>query len=506
MGGAAEMSKTKIEWTQETWNPVRGCSRVSRGCERCYAERQAARGLPGLKSPTTGEPFARMTPSGPRWTGHVELIESMLDIPLRRKKPTTYFVNSMSDLFHEALPDEAIDRVFAVMALCPQHTFQVLTKRAKRMRDYISTLHDCANDSRQVRVGMRYSWPLPNVWMGVSCENQKTADERIPLLLQTPAAVRFVSAEPLLSAIDFAKWLSYNPVYEVQAERGVCLSSSAERRSGNPTRRNDLEAQKTRLGSVEAAGGEPSLSTPPSGARLRRVLPGAGDAGWGEDLRAGASLGVSALQWADSGRIDSEPRGRQEETQPPEQSSAGDVQRTTDPRHSRSEGGARLQSGRPDELNVQTDDERSREHQNPPVGRRETEVHSGGFRDRIPDGIEDRAGGPALNLIILGGESGPGARPMHPQWARDVRDQCQTAGVPFFFKQWGEWLPIATPRISGVVRETLIIDGSGKTRLCTWNDVMSTVGDLWAVERVGKRAAGRLLDGQEWRQMPEVKQ
>ena len=94
---------------------------------------------------------------------------------------------------------------------------------------------------------------------------------------------------------------------------------------------------------------------------------------------------------------------------------------------------------------------------------------------------------------------------MHPQWARDMRDQCQTAGVPFFFKQWGEWLPIATPRISGVVRETLIIDGSGKTRLCTWNDVMSTVGDLWAVERVGKRAAGRLLDGQEWRQMPEVK-
>src|SRR5208337_3481337 len=132
------MGKTSIAWTEYTWNPVRGCSRVSKGCEHCYAERMAARGLPEMKSPTTGEPFAVMTPSGPHWTGKVELIPSMLDVPLRRKKPTTYFVNSTSDLFHERLPWRDIVSVFAVMFLARRHTFQILTKRAKRMQKIIS--------------------------------------------------------------------------------------------------------------------------------------------------------------------------------------------------------------------------------------------------------------------------------------------------------------------------------------------------------------------------------
>ncbi len=188
------MSKTKIEWTEHVWNCVRGCSRVSEGCRNCYAERMAARGLPGMRSPTTGESFAVMTPSGPQWTGRVELIESMLEVPLRRKKPTVYFVNSTSDLFHEALPDKAIDRVFAVMALCPEHTFLVLTKRPERMREYITC----------------WGWTLPNVWPGVSCEDQATADARIPLLLQTPAAVRFLSYEPALGPVDLTQWLPPN--------------------------------------------------------------------------------------------------------------------------------------------------------------------------------------------------------------------------------------------------------------------------------------------------------
>jgi len=117
---------SKIEWTDRTWNPVRGCSRISEGCRFCYAERMAARGLPGLNSPTTGQPFAVVTPSGPRWTGKVELIESKLLEPLKWKNPCRVFVNSMSDLFHADLPDEAIDRVFAAMAGARKHTFQVL--------------------------------------------------------------------------------------------------------------------------------------------------------------------------------------------------------------------------------------------------------------------------------------------------------------------------------------------------------------------------------------------
>ena len=209
------MANTSIEWTDITWNPVRGCSRISRGCERCYAERMAARGLPGMSSPTTGDQFAIMTDSGPRWTGKVELIESKLTEPLHWRKSRLVFVNSMSDLFHDSLPDEAIDRVFAVMALCPQHTFQCLSKRPARMQRYCSdtqTPYRIARVMDTISAANPIQWPLPEVWIGISVEDQKTADERIPLLLHTPAAVRFVSAEPLLSAIEISRWLSPSPI------------------------------------------------------------------------------------------------------------------------------------------------------------------------------------------------------------------------------------------------------------------------------------------------------
>lgn len=205
--------KSDIEWTDATWNPLRGCSRVSEGCRFCYAERMSARGLPGLNSPTTGEPFATMARSGPRWTGRVELIESQLEVPLRWKKPRRIFVNSMSDTFHESVPDGWIDRIFGVMALCPQHTFIVLTKRSERMRKYWSDvdledrLTDIWADGRPDREMWSLMLPLSHVWLGVSCGDQAAADERIPQLLATPAAVRFVSAEPLLGPVDISQWL-----------------------------------------------------------------------------------------------------------------------------------------------------------------------------------------------------------------------------------------------------------------------------------------------------------
>ena len=231
------MGKTSIEWTGETWNPVRGCSRISPGCVNCYAERMAARfvyqnvaGEGGeSQKPGVFHGFAVMRPSGPHWTGKVELIPHMLDVPLKRRKPTTYFVNSMSDLFHEGLPFEDIDRVFAVMALCPQHTFQCLTKRADRMREYFTkeiplsgrdelVAAQAAHTGRIVwdaRGSERHNyfgcgqigdisnrrvfpgWPLPNVHLGVSVEDQQRK-ERIDMLRETPAAVRFLSLEPLL--------------------------------------------------------------------------------------------------------------------------------------------------------------------------------------------------------------------------------------------------------------------------------------------------------------------
>lgn len=207
------MSDTSIQWTNKVWNPVRGCSRVSEGCRNCYAERVAAR-FSDANQPF--HLFADRHKSGSKWTGKVELIENMLNLPLKWRKPQKVFVNSMSDLFHEALSDEAIDRVFAVMALCPQHTFQVLTKRPERMLRWFEGSHErrrdaVADQAQAIRADWCFPvWPLPNVWIGVSVENQATADARIPLLHKTPAAVRFVSYEPALDAVRFDR-IEYNP-------------------------------------------------------------------------------------------------------------------------------------------------------------------------------------------------------------------------------------------------------------------------------------------------------
>ena len=192
--------KSGIQWTDATWNPVTGCSKVSQGCKNCYALRD----WPRVAAP-------RATPNA--YTGReftdVMFHPERLDQPLRWKKPRRVFVNSMSDLFHEKVPDEAIVEVFAVIAEASRHTFQVLTKRPERMRELLSdsAIEDYITDSWRQRGQDRETWslmfPLQNVWLGVSVEDQATADERIPLLLQTPAAVRFVSYEPALGPVDF---------------------------------------------------------------------------------------------------------------------------------------------------------------------------------------------------------------------------------------------------------------------------------------------------------------
>lgn len=219
-------SKSNIEWTGHTWNPLAGCSVVTPGCKRCYAMRLAKR-LGAMGNPL----YAGLTQDsngGAVWTGEMRKApRHTLIEPLRRKKPTVYFVNSMSDLFHENVPDEWIDEIFAVMALCPHHTFQVLTKRAERMRNYVSSgasarvrdwcyrperyFSPAGDPTLHIKTGWpeRWGgWPLPNVWLGVSTEDQTRADERIPVLLNTPAAIRFISAEPLLAPIRFdPTWL-----------------------------------------------------------------------------------------------------------------------------------------------------------------------------------------------------------------------------------------------------------------------------------------------------------
>ena len=225
--------KTAIQWTNATWNPVTGCTKVSPGCANCYIERTPPFRMAGRRFVKGKIP--------------VQLHPERLDKPLHWRQPRRVFVCSMADLFHEDVPDEFIDRVFATMALCgatrmtckwancdhdedrqltgcwmqgdgrehPRHTFQVLTKRPERMREYLSApgrrerIEEVGNDpewsiqwEEPADIIASAGWPLPNVWLGVSAENQKAADQRIPILLDTPAAKRFVSCEPLLGPLD----------------------------------------------------------------------------------------------------------------------------------------------------------------------------------------------------------------------------------------------------------------------------------------------------------------
>lgn len=212
---------TNIEWTDATWNPITGCSVVSAGCKHCYAMRLAGT---RLRHHPSRAGLTRETSAGPVWTGKVRLNEAWLDQPLRWRRPRRIFVCAHGDLFHPAVPVEWIDQVFAVMALAPQHTFQVLTKRPGRMLDWfrrtpytrILRQADILRAARPNLCSVGISDPTRTpwswVWLGVSVEDQPTADERIPLLLQTPAAVRFISAEPLLGPVrlPFARLGEWN--------------------------------------------------------------------------------------------------------------------------------------------------------------------------------------------------------------------------------------------------------------------------------------------------------
>ncbi len=189
---------SKIEWTDATWNPVTGCSVVSPGCTNCYAMRLAGT---RLKHHPSRAGLTKASKAGPVWTGEVRLNEKWLDQPLRWSRERRIFVCAHGDLFHENVPDEWIDRVFAVMAMCPQHTFQVLTKRSARMRQYIvpalARVHARILTKRDWQFAST-EWPLPNVWLGVSIEDLPRGKERALDLANTLAALRYWSVEPLL--------------------------------------------------------------------------------------------------------------------------------------------------------------------------------------------------------------------------------------------------------------------------------------------------------------------
>jgi protein gp37 len=328
---------SKIEWCDATWQPITGCSVVSPGCANCYAMRLAGTRLRDHRSRAG---LTRDTKAGPVWTGEVRLNEQWLDQPLKWWRARRIFVCAHGDLFAEGVPDEWIDRVFAVMALAPQHTFMVLTKLARRMRGYCSR-HDVglrwafAARRSHISAADAVEWTrngLPNLWLGVSVEDQARADERIPELLATPAAKRFISAEPLLGPVS----LEELPI-------------------------------AGRRGTKDALTGEVSI--------------------YGNIVGDHGADPASALDW-----------------------------------------------------------------------------------------------------VIVGGESGPGARPMHPDWARSLRDQCADAGVPFFFKQWGGWLPDHQ---------------SSDPAPYAHAHIGHRFSDGLVAARVGKARAGRRLDGREHNEAPQ---
>jgi protein gp37 len=229
------MNKTSIEWTDFTWNPIRArnlrskdkrtgtfCTRISPGCKNCYASVINRRF-------GTGDEY-----EVPNLAHHEFYIDDrILEEPLRRKKPARIFVGDMFDLFHEAILDQFIDAVVAAAAFADWHTFQFLTKRADRMRAYFQ--HLSADNLRDLRPpdGMLHPWPFQNFWLGVSVESQQYADERIPLLLQTPAAVRFLSVEPQLEAIDLNGVKSDGWWIECPQCEGTC-SEPANNGGGKP--------------------------------------------------------------------------------------------------------------------------------------------------------------------------------------------------------------------------------------------------------------------------------
>lgn len=209
------MNKTNITWADLTWNPITGCTR---GCEYCYAQKRASFGGRNEHDGHWRQTARAHSPlyeaaENDRWpVGFTPtLYPHRLDEPLRRKKPSVIFLGSMGDLFDPAFPDEFRDSVFATVAAAPRHTFMVLTKRPEEMQRYFLNEDDRATVAMEFYlddladeydIPSEHSWPFSNLWLGVTVTNQADADERIPLLLSTPAAKRFVSVEPMLGPVD----------------------------------------------------------------------------------------------------------------------------------------------------------------------------------------------------------------------------------------------------------------------------------------------------------------
>lgn len=436
--------RTHIEWTDATWNIITGCSVVSAGCKHCYAMKLAGTRLAHHPSRAG---LTIDTAAGPVWNGEVRFNDQWLLQPLDWTKPRRIFVCAHGDLFHESVPDEWICVVFAIMASAPQHTFQVLTKRSQRarlwferMRDRATAegyLHECLkgrmgyDHPRRPAVNLT-AWPLPNVWLGVSVEDQAAADARIPDLLLTPAAARWISAEPLLGPLDLKGWGEASPS-PVPLDAPSTWADYAWPEWVPHQQREQIEsfwAESYGRGPRAWIADNIKQRTPATGATV------------GVRLRGNESM----VDIVPARSPEADARGRY-------------IHRWNNIGVVLLDDGRLLYAG--------------------------VSAGPGWLAKWLQS---DRTYARRLHWVVVGGESGPGARPMNPNWARDLRDQCSAAGVPFLFKQWGQWAPIVgAHHFSDQDAENVGYGG--------WQAAM---------QRVGKKRAGRTLDGVEHNGFPEV--
>ncbi len=530
---------TGIEWATEVWNPVTGCTKVSPGCAHCYAARMAKR-LKGRYGYPADEPF------------RVTLHPDRLDKPLHWRKPRRVFVCSMGDLFHEDVPDRFIEWVFAVMASCGQHTFMLLTKRPERMKcwfgrvaevgplhanEYQSALIDYysrhggdlnlpfqapARPTPELRFiydsalgvdpdsrtedrphAKRLSechwrpWPLNNVQLGVTAETQEMVDARVPVLLEIPAAVRFVSCEPLLGPLDLTPWLAarYNGPHAESTTRRSAVPSGPERGVRDRRRGPDMAACDPHGGPLASGVPCPAQRTQEGGEADGEWVPPSADDDRGHAASCvGPQTRVSAFQRVDIGGNDREPSERPAAGQQARESCVSNVLGADATRRACSGARGRGQAVGHRESPREADDGRCAEHQAASRRRADVGADRHSVRCGIPDDLEDHPRAAALSWVITGAESGPGARPSHPDWFRSLRDQCSDAGVPFLFKQWGDWATVHDCDALGIERV-----GTGAQNWGTFygNQWCQGVWDSTgvAMQRVGKKAAGRMLDG-----------
>lgn len=473
--------QSNIEWTEHTWNPIRGCTRVSAGCEHCYAERIAAR-FSGPGMPYEG--LAEMTPPGPRWTGEVRLVEEKLAEPLSWREPAMVFVDSMSDLFHEGLTDEQIAVVFGVMAACPQHTFQVLTKRPERMQSLLS------DAGFPARVDL-----MKHVAVAGRIE-EVFAAERFEAIEGWPGY--WVTTKGRVFSDHKGERREMTPMSGGQGHARVMLYRGEE--TGRPLIHHLVLGafDRPRVGDEQCC----HIDGNPTNNALWNLRWGTQSSNWDDSKRHGTRRRYSKLTEAQVEELRAA-------------SAAGVSGAELGRRYGISDTQARnIATGRqwapPHEptwplpgvwLGVSVEDQATADERIPvlldtPAAVRfvSCEPLLGPINLRLafgphvglPHGKAHRPCCPgSLDWVIAGGESGPGARPMDPAWPRALRDECQAAGVPFFFKSWGAWAPLSEPIDDGRDHPTAKLDGA---TMC----------------RYGKKAAGRELDGRTWDEIPEV--